>query len=92
MIMKKPKLKIRLKLPPHSTMKLKLTGYKATAPKNAVRVEVKKYPPNFDRLIDDVFIGDSQSPEFSEFSAKLGDFYDASKGEHEAIYFWIERK
>ncbi len=73
-------------------MKLHLTGYKANAPRNAVRVAISKYPPNFDRLMDEIYIGDSSSQEFKAFSNQLGDFYNASKGEHQAIYFWIERQ
>ena len=75
-------------------MKLHLTGYKANAPKHAVRVPVYQRDadaPNFHRLISSV-LPDSTDAEFDELVEHLWNFYNASKGEHQSIYFWLEQQ
>lgn len=75
-------------------MKLKLTGYKTNAPPHAVRVPVKirdSDAPNFHRLIGRVLF-DSTDKEFDNLVEQLWRFYNDSKCEHQAIYFWLEQE
>jgi hypothetical protein len=70
-------------------MKLHLTGYKANAPSNAVRVPLEDLP-NFHQLISDA-VQDLSDAEFDAMEKELRWFWLNAHGEHIAIYFWIEQ-
>jgi hypothetical protein len=70
--------------------KLKLTGYKANAPPNAVRVPLEEDLPNFHHLISGV-VQDLSDDEFDAMEKELRWFWLSAHGEHIAIYFWIEQ-
>jgi hypothetical protein len=69
-------------------MKLHLTGYKANAPSNAVRVPLEEDLPNFHQLISDA-AQDLSDAEFDAMEKELRWFWLNAYGEYTAIYFWI---
>lgn len=70
-------------------MRLKLTGYKDMACKNSIRIDV--YNHGDLREILSNAVGDISNAEFKDMLGKLTHFVCSSKGEHQAIYFSIEK-
>ena len=74
-------------------MKLKLTGYKSMAAKNAVRIQVDGVDnkPNIKKIIKQSIFCDLATKLDIEFcEAVITSNWKLARGEHQAIYFWIE--
>ena len=70
------------------SMKINLTGYRVMSPGHAVRVETKEQP-DFNRLLGKE-TQDVSDAEFFYMLGQLTNFWEQSRYEYSAIYFWVE--
>jgi hypothetical protein len=68
-------------------MKLHLTAYRVMAPLRATRVKTENYL-NIHQLLSRA-APDLADAEFDELVAQLTDFWERSRAEYPAIYFWV---
>ena len=69
-------------------MKIKLTAYKQMAHDYAARIETKT-EPDFRKIVG-IYVSDLSDAEFDGFVLQLRTFWEQSRYEYSAIYFWME--